>query len=769
MTGDENDKPSPPPGESRTVFMPSPLTYPPGSLPPAGPQDTAENPPPDAGQRPPSDEAAEPVASEETAAPAEPAAPDVVGPDDGKPAPQATVWAPAPDAPAPGAAAPVAGEGEPPAPIDPAAPPPAAHEATVWAPSGSVPPVPPPSASQPPAPPDPGSQPPAFARPGSLTPRSQMPFNPVVSDENRRIQIGDVLNHIFEVTRFIGRGGMGEVFEGINVNTEERVAIKVILPHLAADPAVQAMFRKEARTLTRLSHPGLVQYRVLAQEPVLGVLYIVTEFIEGANLSDQLGTLNPTPGQLTGLLRRLAQGLSVAHSLGAIHRDISPDNIMLEAGKLERARIIDFGIAKDLEGKGGTIVGDGFAGKLNYVAPEQLGDFGRDIGAWTDVYSLGLTILATAIGKDVSMGATLVDAVDKRRAGVDISDAPAVLQPILERMLKPNPADRLRSMEEVLAMLDNPELSGMPGMTQFSADGIGSGGKRGLSGKTMALAGGGLALVLAGAAALFMMNGPASQPGGPGAAASDDINAPPLPPPADPVATARTVVEASFKAMPCSWLTLTDVQAQGNKVSLNLIGVSGKSAEALDRIERLLRRNGMVASSIDFSDVSPITANMCRPLEAINQIRSDEGGHLDVAQRKFEMDILPASAGQYSGRLGAAAVFNINLDKLNEEMSLVGLDEAGEMAQITRTKAELVANAEAIRPNQYRFTLYTTNTGWSGIMMLYGKPPIDANLTGTSKERGIDWADKFLATARKNGWKAEMVWYRSVDEASSGR
>ncbi|MGJ3627073.1 protein kinase domain-containing protein [Sphingomonas sp. MMS24-JH45] len=120
------------------------------------------------------------------------------------------------------------------------------------------------------------------------------------------IRVGDVLNHIFEVKRFIGRGGMGEVFEGINVNTEERVAIKVMLPALAADPNVIGMFRKEARTLTRLNHEGLVNYRVLAQEPSLGLLYIVTEYIDGLNLADVLGTLKPTPQQMIQMLRRLA-------------------------------------------------------------------------------------------------------------------------------------------------------------------------------------------------------------------------------------------------------------------------------------------------------------------------------------------------------------------------------------------------------------------------------------------------------------------------------
>ena len=163
------------------------------------------------------------------------------------------------------------------------------------------------------------------------------------------------------------------------------------------------MFRKEARTLTKLHHAALVHYRVLAQEPQLRVLYIVTDFIEGTNLGDALGKLKPTPDELAGLLRRLASGLAAAHELGAVHRDMSPDNVILENGDVHQATIIDFGIAKDLDASSATIVGDGFAGKLNYVAPEQLGDFGREVGPWTDVYSLGLVILAVAQGKTVDM------------------------------------------------------------------------------------------------------------------------------------------------------------------------------------------------------------------------------------------------------------------------------------------------------------------------------------------------------------------------------
>ena len=269
-----------------------------------------------------------------------------------------------------------------------------------------------------------------------------------------RVSVGDVLNGIYEVKRLIARGGMGEVYEGVNINSDERVAIKVMLPSLAADAKVQAMFRKEARTLTRLAHPAVVQYRVLAHEPRLNVLYIVTEFVDGVELTAVLGQIHPTSAELKSLIRRLADGLRAAHELGAVHRDMSPDNVLLPDRRLDRARIIDFGIAKDLDPTKATIVGDGFAGKLAYVAPEQFGDFGREIGPWTDIYSLGLVIMAVATGKDVDMGTTLVEAVDKRRQGIDLSPVAEDLRPILERMLMADPAKRARSMDEVLAMLD---------------------------------------------------------------------------------------------------------------------------------------------------------------------------------------------------------------------------------------------------------------------------------------------------------------------------
>ena len=265
---------------------------------------------------------------------------------------------------------------------------------------------------------------------------------------------GALLNNIYQVTRFLARGGMGEVYEGVNVNTDERVAIKVMLPHLAADPKVQAMFRKEARILTELAHPALVRYRVLAQEPQLGLFYIVTEFIDGRSISDLMGQIRPSAAELAALTRRLAEGLAAAHALGAVHRDISPDNVLLPQGRLDQAKIIDFGIARESTMAHQTIIGDSFAGKLGYVAPEQFGDFGRQVGPWTDIYSLGLVVLALAAGRAPDMGVTLVEAVDRRREGVNLSSLPPALRPIFERMLAPDPQRRFQTMDQLIEALD---------------------------------------------------------------------------------------------------------------------------------------------------------------------------------------------------------------------------------------------------------------------------------------------------------------------------
>jgi serine/threonine-protein kinase len=450
------------------------------------------------------------------------------------------------------------------------------------------------------------------------------------------IKVGDVLNHIFRVDRFLARGGMGEVFVGCNVNVDEKVAIKVMLPALAGDEKVVAMFRKEARTLTKLNHPALVQYRVLAQEPQLHVLYIVTDFIEGTNLGNALGTLKPSPDELAGLLRRLTSGLAAAHELGAVHRDMSPDNIILENDDIHRATIIDFGIAKDLDASSATIVGDGFAGKLNYVAPEQLGDFGREVGPWTDVYSLGLVILAVAQGKTVDMSGSLVDAIDKRRKGPDISAIPKNLQPIVRDMLKPDPKDRLRSMDEVLGRLERLKLPAeelvdeppapdatvppapAPEPTYLEYADTGGGGS-----KPLLIV---LAVLLVAAAALavtaYLTDGTFGFGGGNGSQTSSGSTggAGPQTDGRPPVEIARATMNSVLPNVGCTWLDVSGI-VPGPPVAVALRGVAGNIQAARGQVGQALSRAGLGGATTSLGDVATIAPAGCAALDAYRQIR----------------------------------------------------------------------------------------------------------------------------------------------------
>lgn len=613
--------------------------------------------------------------------------------------------------------------------------------------------------------------------------------------DGSRIQVGDVLNHIFEVKRFLARGGMGEVYEGINVNSDERVAIKVILPQLAADPNVQAMFRREARTLTRLSHPALVQYRVLAQEPQLGVFYIVTEYIDGTNLSDVLTQIDATPAQLLALTRRLAEGLSAAHALGAIHRDMSPDNVLLEDGRLDRARIIDFGIAKDLDPGSKTIIGDGFAGKLGYVAPEQLGDFDREVGPWSDVYSLGLLILAVAQRRNVDMGASFVEAIDRRRKGADTSTAPPEIRGVLDRMLTPDPAQRLRSMTEVITALDAPvaipgkaaarakvaadkaalvkttsKLTAKPA-TAGSAVALPAAGKAASATGTAVAAnrgliiGGSVAALLAVAGAAYFVFKPATPPVAVVTASRvAHVTG------SSPVDAARAAVNAALPGIACTWLDLTAVVSKPDGLTLALDGVAGHPAEAEAAIARAAATTGVRVAATDFAGVAPVSGSECGSIDAFRQLRTAGVTHLSVPQRKFEMSILPASSS-YPGQLGARAIINLALADPKLDFAVYGIEPNGAISSVIANRKAFAKIPKDGKPiadlggDRYRLQIDINNSGWSGIVLLTGRGGFADPLVVTGPgERSAAWRQKFAAAAAANGWRAEMVWFKMVDE-----
>ncbi|MDZ4392612.1 serine/threonine-protein kinase [Cypionkella sp.] len=262
----------------------------------------------------------------------------------------------------------------------------------------------------------------------------------------------------YEIEKLISAGGMGEVYRGHNIHNGEPVAIKIVLPSLAHDPKIVALFQKESTTLSRLSHEAIVRYHVFTNDPVIGRPCLVMEFVSGTPVSERIET-GPMPlDEVKVMLRRVASGLEKAHRAGVVHRDMSPDNIILEEGLVEHAKLIDFGIAKSSAIGAGTLLQGQFAGKFNWVAPEQLGAFGGHVDGRSDIYSLALVAAAASKGAVLEMGSSIVDAVGKRAAVPDLTGVDAALVPLLRWMLSPDPAARPETMAQVIAALDNPGL-----------------------------------------------------------------------------------------------------------------------------------------------------------------------------------------------------------------------------------------------------------------------------------------------------------------------
>jgi serine/threonine protein kinase len=259
---------------------------------------------------------------------------------------------------------------------------------------------------------------------------------------------GTRLNGIYEIDSMIGVGGMGEVYKSHEIQTGTTVAVKMLVPEMAENEAALALFRKEASALHYLMHDAIVRYFVFTVEPVLQRPYLAMEFVDGRSLAEILEEGPLTFEALLRLMRRVASGLNVAHQRGIIHRDVSPDNIIVPQGDVARAKIIDFGIARSTEIGDATIIGAGFAGKHNYVSPEQIGLFGGDVTAKSDVYSLGLVLFQALTGQKLDMGGSQFQLVEKRRRVPDLGGVDARIRPLLNEMLQPDPNDR-PSMAEI--------------------------------------------------------------------------------------------------------------------------------------------------------------------------------------------------------------------------------------------------------------------------------------------------------------------------------
>jgi serine/threonine-protein kinase len=300
--------------------------------------------------------------------------------------------------------------------------------------------------------------PPSFDTPASPANQGQGGSAAAPKKGSGIVPPGTLINNNYEVLELINAGGMGEVYRGINPLTGDMVAIKIVLQSLAHDTKIATLFRREAKVLCQLSDQAIVRYYNFVHDAELDRFCLIMEFIDGITLLEHARKVAPlTEGQALGLLRRLALGLEQAHKREVIHRDLSPDNVILRGGRIEDAVLIDFGIAKSTEMTEETLHGR-LAGKFKYISPEQLGSFGGHIGPYTDMYSLALVIAAGVRGLPIDMGSSIHEAVQNRMRVPDLAGIPGRLRPILTHMLEPDPTRRPPRMTDLIAMLDDPGL-----------------------------------------------------------------------------------------------------------------------------------------------------------------------------------------------------------------------------------------------------------------------------------------------------------------------
>lgn len=271
-------------------------------------------------------------------------------------------------------------------------------------------------------------------------------------------QPGYLLNSTYRIDTILGRGGTSEVYKARNDISGRFVAIKVLKSEFAGDEGFLTLMRREEE-IREIRHDAVVRYSENHRTPE-GLIYLVMDYVDGPGLDALLKGGGIPAADLVKVCRRVADGLKVAHDRRIIHRDLSPDNIILKGGKPEQAVIIDFGIAKDANPGAQTIVGNEFAGKYAYAAPEQLAG---QTDTRSDLYSLGALLLATFRGKRPDPGANPMEVVRKKQEPLDTVGVPEPLKSLIDKMSHPDPAKRFQSADELLRAIDHGMPSAAPG------------------------------------------------------------------------------------------------------------------------------------------------------------------------------------------------------------------------------------------------------------------------------------------------------------------
>ena len=278
--------------------------------------------------------------------------------------------------------------------------------------------------------------------------------------------VGESFADRYELTELVGTGGMSSVYKAHDTLLERNVALKILHDHYSDDDEFVERFRREARAAAQLSHPNIVT--VIDRGEAAGRQFIVFEYIDGENLKELLVRSGRLPVERAlELALQVARGLAFAHEHGLIHRDVKPQNVLLNGDG--KAKVTDFGIARSLDVEHGVTQTGTVLGTSNYIAPEQAS--GQPVGAQTDVYALGVVIYELLAGDVPFPGENFVtvamkhvnepppNVLDVRR------DVPPRVAAALDRALEKDPRQRFPTMDAFAAELEAclAELAGPDG------------------------------------------------------------------------------------------------------------------------------------------------------------------------------------------------------------------------------------------------------------------------------------------------------------------
>ncbi len=280
-------------------------------------------------------------------------------------------------------------------------------------------------------------------------PQTLAPTDPIL------LEVQAALAGRYSVERELGRGGMATVYLARDIRLDRLVAIKVLLPELAVRPELRERFLRETRTAASFSHPNIVPVHAVEETPTL--LFFVMGFVDGETLTQVVRRHGPlTATAAARLIQEVAWALSYAHGRGVVHRDVKPDNILLERAT-GRAMVTDFGIARSFAASGLTQVGE-VVGTPHFMSPEQAA--GDQLDGRSDLYSLGVASFFAVTGRAPFDGesAQAILAMHMSRPAPPIlelrPDLPAPLGDTIDRCLAKEPQDRFSRGEELVDALE---------------------------------------------------------------------------------------------------------------------------------------------------------------------------------------------------------------------------------------------------------------------------------------------------------------------------